>query len=182
MHTIGRTLKAAGWLVLLVPISAASQPRSAHKLPLVLRAVAVPRKDLLYQVSGSRNFTSYAEVACVLRNVSRAPIKIETCTADWYMNWSIDGWPVRPISFAFSANMPITLVLAPGETYAKTLPITFDEAKVGQRVTFRVRFITNPDLHFVRRPKRTGSVSYTVLSVPISMRVPAHTVHKIGAV
>ncbi len=186
MQAVWHTLKVAGFLILLL---SASRPTGAQSPPtrkpvLVLRAVPVPRKDFLYQVLGSRNFTSYAEVACVVRNASTASVTIHTCTADWYENWGIDGWPVKAVRFSYSANAQITIVLAPGETYAKMVPITFDDAKVGQMVRFRVRFVTDPDLGRVPpipNRARRASMAYTVLSSPISMRVPEHTVHKIGA-
>jgi len=183
MQSVWRTLEAIGSLILLlsVPRPTDAQSLLTHKPILVLRAVPVPRKDLLYQVLGSRNFTSYAEVACVVRNASTVPVTIHTCTADWYENWDINGWPVKPIQFACSANAQMTIVLAPGETYAKTVPITFGEAKVGQIVKFRVRFVTDPDLHRVPpvpNQVRRARVSQTVFSAPITMTAPEHTVHK----
>lgn len=148
--------------------------------PLSLRAVVVPRKALHYEIPWFRKICSYTEMACVVKNVSSIPVTISTNVVDWHRNWSIDGPFAHIVQVMTTADIPTTVILQPGESYEKIVPITFNDTKVGRRVTFRMRFETNPDSHinFTNPPSHyRRPISHVVLSAPLTVRVPERAAH-----
>lgn len=176
------TFECAALILALTACTQAASVNTTVSPPsaLSLRAVVVPRKDLHYETPGFRKICSYAEMACVVKNVSSTTVTIHTNVVDWHRNWSIDGPFAHIIHGATTADIPTTVTLHPGETYEKIVPITFNDTKVGRQVTFRMRFETNPDVHLIYPkppPDYCPPVSSVVLSAPITMRVSERAAH-----
>ena len=159
------------WLIIIGASLVLSPSRSSFaqdvvgkKPVLTVRAVAVPRERLKYQYDWFRRIWSYGEVACVVTNVSKKPITITNTIVDWDVNFGTDNPCVRVVHWGASGNAAMSVVLKPGTTYSKTVPLQFDGLNEGQRVTFRVSFESNC--------QRVAIPSYTVWSNPVTTLSP----------
>ena len=151
-------------LMLSLSRSSVTQDVAPKKPVLTLRAAVVPHEKLGYQYDWFRRLWSYGELACVVRNVSKRPITITYTAVCWYTNWGTDSPFVRVVGWGSTANLPMRVVLMPGETYSKAVPVTFDDLPEGQKVTFRVRFNSNSE--------REPIPSHSVWSTPITTYAP----------
>ncbi len=154
-------------LILSQSRNCAAQNIAGQKPVLTVRAVASPRNKFRYEYKWFRTIWSYAEISCDVKNVSKRPVTIVTETVGWYTNWGTDNSFVHRVEWPTSANAAYPIVLKPGETYSKAVPIMFNGLKEGQKVTFRIRFDSNWS------GSGTLSVpSHVVWSNPVTTRVP----------
>ena len=157
---IAALLSWAGWAT-LSPAKSAKKPLSS----LVLRTAIVPQAQLKYEFASNRMIKPCAEIRCEVKNQMAKTVDIHTASCSWYENWSTDNPKVKPVLWACASNAIVQEKLAPGATYTKILPITFEGAEAGQKVTFRITFVSD----LARNPRQTV---YRAQSEPITMRVP----------
>ena len=86
--------------------------------------------------------TSYAEVICRIKNTSSEPVVFETWSCSWYQNWETDNKKATVITWPCHKNVPVKVILAPGQVYEKAIPLTFNMTKPGERLPIRLRFVS----------------------------------------
>jgi hypothetical protein len=116
----------------------------------------------------------YSVYECTITNTSKRPIFIDNDVD--YTNWTTDNPAIRPALYrAYARPLGFWTTLAPGKTYATTIPIAFGLLKPGKNVTFHLQF----HLRNEGRPPSTSAGSTDepnkhdmIASCPITISVP----------
>lgn len=81
------------------------------------------------------------EVLCRLKNTGPTPLTVETMSCSWYDSWNTDSKKASLPSWPCNKNIPVKIVLKPGEVYEKVVPLQVRGLSRGEKHHVRLAFV-----------------------------------------
>lgn len=81
------------------------------------------------------------EVVCRLKNTGSAPITVQTMSCSWYDSWDTDSKKATLPIWPCDKNVPVKIVLKPGEVYEKVVPLQVRGPQPQEKHPVRLAFV-----------------------------------------